>query len=247
MPKNDNLNDLLAKKRFEYKRARKLAYSTVGTPDYIAPEVFSQQGYDETVDWWSCGAILFEMLVGYPPFFADDPSITCQKILHWRQTLKIPPESNLSPAATDLLKRLMCDADHRLGKNGVGEIKQHPFFKEVNWDQIAHGPSPYRPSIKGNTDCTRFDKFDEEDPWFPPEDKGGKKKARKDINFVGYTYKKDVEDQRQKLIEALKETLSTDIAGSGTDVVPADDEGVRKMPPTNEPTTSNFHQIPGQP
>ena len=47
------------------------------TPDYIAPEVFGQQGYNETVDWWSCGAILFEMLVGYPPFFADEPSITC--------------------------------------------------------------------------------------------------------------------------------------------------------------------------
>jgi serine/threonine kinase 38 len=64
-------------KRTEYLRNRKLAYSTVGTPDYIAPEVFGQQGYDETVDWWSCGAILFEMLVGYPPFISDEPSITC--------------------------------------------------------------------------------------------------------------------------------------------------------------------------
>lgn len=54
-----------------------MAYSTVGTPDYIAPEVFGQKGYTETVDWWSIGAILFEMLVGYPPFFSDEPSITC--------------------------------------------------------------------------------------------------------------------------------------------------------------------------
>lgn len=59
------------------KRSRQLAFSTVGTPDYIAPEVFGQQGYNETVDWWSVGAILFEMLVGYPPFFSDDPSVTC--------------------------------------------------------------------------------------------------------------------------------------------------------------------------
>ena len=64
-------------KRIEYKRQRKLAYSTVGTPDYIAPEVFGQHGYTETVDWWSVGAILFEMMVGYPPFFSDDPSVTC--------------------------------------------------------------------------------------------------------------------------------------------------------------------------
>jgi serine/threonine kinase 38 len=63
-----------------------LAYSTVGTPDYIAPEVFGKYGYDETVDWWSVGCILFEMLVGYPPFFSDEPSITCQKIMHWKKT-----------------------------------------------------------------------------------------------------------------------------------------------------------------
>lgn len=66
---------------------------------------------------------MFEMLVGYPPFFSDDPSVTCQKILHWQQTLVIPVEAKLSPAATDILKRLMCDEEHRLGKNGVLEIQ----------------------------------------------------------------------------------------------------------------------------
>ncbi len=75
--KNSNMNRQLFNKRMEYKRTRQLAYSTVGTPDYIAPEVFGQCGYNETVDWWSVGAILFEMLVGYPPFFSDDPSVTC--------------------------------------------------------------------------------------------------------------------------------------------------------------------------
>ena len=122
------MNKQLLNKRMEYKRNRQLAYSTVGTPDYIAPEVFGQCGYSETVDWWSIGAILFEMLVGYPPFFSDDPSVTCQKILHWRKTLNIPPEANLSIPATDILKRLLCDADNRLGSSGVAEIKCHPFF-----------------------------------------------------------------------------------------------------------------------
>lgn len=55
-----------------YSRSRKLAYSTVGTPDYIAPEVFAQNGYTHTVDYWSLGVILFEMIVGYPPFYSDD-------------------------------------------------------------------------------------------------------------------------------------------------------------------------------
>ena len=73
----NGMNRSLYNKRVEYKRSRKLAYSTVGTPDYIAPEVFGQAGYNETVDWWSVGAILFEMLVGYPPFFSDEPSVTC--------------------------------------------------------------------------------------------------------------------------------------------------------------------------
>lgn len=58
-------------------RRRQLAFSTVGTPDYIAPEVFGKTGYNELADWWSVGVILYEMLVGFPPFFADDPSVTC--------------------------------------------------------------------------------------------------------------------------------------------------------------------------
>jgi len=95
MKHSENFNALksMLNKRMGYKRNRQLAFSTVGTPDYIAPEVFGPKGYDETVDWWSVGVILFEMLVGYPPFFSDDSSITCQKILHWKKTLVIPPEA----------------------------------------------------------------------------------------------------------------------------------------------------------
>lgn len=116
------------------------------------------------------------MLVGYPPFFSDDPSITCQKILHWRKTLNIPPEANLSPAATDILKRLLCDAEHRLGSNGIEEIKNHPFFEGVDWESMRGVKSPYQPELTSDDDCRRFDKFDEEEPFYPPDDKKNAKR-----------------------------------------------------------------------
>lgn len=80
------------------------------------------------MDWWSIGVILFEMLVGYPPFYADEPSVTCQKILHWKRTFQIPDEAKLSKNAKDLLLKMVTDADKRLGRNGADEIKAHPFF-----------------------------------------------------------------------------------------------------------------------
>jgi serine/threonine kinase 38 len=58
-------------------------------------------------------------LAGYPPFFSDDPLTTCRKIVNWRLFLKFPDEINISPAAHDLISRLMCDVDERLGTNGV--------------------------------------------------------------------------------------------------------------------------------
>jgi serine/threonine kinase 38 len=124
-----------------------LAYSTVGTPDYIAPEVFGQKGYNETVDWWSIGVILYEMLVGYPPFFSEDPSITCQKIIYWKKSLVIPPEANLSPSSIDLIKRLITDPNERLGINGVAEIKAHPFFVGIDWKNIRDKKAPYIPEV----------------------------------------------------------------------------------------------------
>lgn len=57
------------------------AYSTVGTLDYMAPEVLLKKGYGMECDWWSLGAIMYEMLIGYPPFCSDDPRITCRKVI----------------------------------------------------------------------------------------------------------------------------------------------------------------------
>jgi len=195
-----------------YKRNRQLLYSTVGTPDYIAPEVFGQGGYTETVDWWSLGVILFEMLVGYPPFFSEDPSLTCQKILHWKKTFSIPPEAQLSPAAIDLLKKLIADPNERLGVNGVEEIKMHPFFAGVDWRRIRDKKSPNVPELKSEIDTSNFDHFDEEEPWYVEDSK--KPKNRKNANFIGYTFKREPDNERSSLVQALEGLESQKISQS---------------------------------
>lgn len=104
-----------SKRRAEsWKRNRRaLAYSTVGTPDYIAPEVFLQTGYGPACDWWSLGVIMYEMLMGYPPFCSDNPQDTYRKVMNWRETLIFPPETPISEEAKDLIVRFCCEADRR--------------------------------------------------------------------------------------------------------------------------------------
>jgi len=146
------------------KRDRKLMYSTVGTPDYIAPEVFSQKGYNAEVDWWSLGVICYECLVGYPPFYAEEPLQTCRKIVNFKRTLKIPPEAGLSAHARDIVLKLIVSARHRAGFHG---IKSHPFFRDCPWDDLQSMTPPFIPKIKSATDTQYFDEFEEAQ--VPPE------------------------------------------------------------------------------
>jgi protein-serine/threonine kinase len=90
----------------DWRRSRRLmAYSTVGTPDYIAPEIFTGQGYTYDCDWWSLGTIMFECLVGWPPFCAEDSHDTYRKIINWRQTLYFPDDITLGSEAENLIRR----------------------------------------------------------------------------------------------------------------------------------------------
>mmetsp|Transcript_5045 Transcript_5045/g.7791 ORF Transcript_5045/g.7791 Transcript_5045/m.7791 type:complete len:359 (-) Transcript_5045:704-1780(-) len=98
-------NDYQSTKKTWKGKSRKLIYSTVGTPDYIAPEVFAQTGYGKECDWWSLGVIMYECLVGYPPFYADDPMTTCRNIVNWKKHLVFPPEAELSQAAMDAISK----------------------------------------------------------------------------------------------------------------------------------------------
>ncbi|XP_062160465.1 uncharacterized protein LOC133867716 [Alnus glutinosa] len=174
------------------KNRRMLAYSTVGTPDYIAPEVLLKKGYGMECDWWSLGAIMYEMLVGYPPFYSEEPMSTCRKIVNWRTHLKFPEEAKLSGEAKDLICRLLCNVERRLGTKGAYEIKAHPWFKGLQWDRLYQMEAAFIPEVMDELDTQNFEKFEElAAPVQTPSKSGPWRKMlpSKDTNFVGYTYK----------------------------------------------------------
>ena len=137
---------------------RSIAHSLVGTPNYIAPEILRRVGYTQLCDWWSVGVIMYEMLVGQPPFMAPTPSETQLKIMNWSHYLHIPRHAVLSQAAADLILSLCCDQQDRIGRNGVEEIKMHPFFSAVDWKVgIRNYEPPYIPKIMYESDTSNFD------------------------------------------------------------------------------------------
>lgn len=174
------------------KNRRMLAYSTVGTPDYIAPEVLLKKGYGMECDWWSLGAIMYEMLVGYPPFYSEEPMSTCRKIVNWRTHLKFPEEAKLSAEAKDLISRLLCNVAHRLGTKGAHEIKAHPWFKGIQWESLYQMEAAFVPEVNDELDTQNFEKFEELGTTGQSSSRSGpwkKMLPSKDVNFVGYTYK----------------------------------------------------------
>ncbi|CAF2309495.1 unnamed protein product [Brassica napus] len=143
------------------------------------------------INRWSLGAIMYEMLVGYPPFYADDPMSTCRKIVNWKAHLKFPDdEARLSREAKDLVGKLLCNVNQRLG---ASQIKAHPWFEGVEWEKIYQMEAAYIPEVNDDLDTQNFEKFDEEDhQTLTPSSRTGpwrKMLSSKDINFVGYTYK----------------------------------------------------------
>ncbi|ORZ27638.1 kinase-like domain-containing protein [Lobosporangium transversale] len=96
---------------------KKMAFSVVGTNNYMAPEVLRGTGYDRGCDWWSLGVIMFEMLYGYPPFISKSRHTTRLKIINWRQTLRFPAKPKVSREVQDLIEKLICEKEFRLGRS----------------------------------------------------------------------------------------------------------------------------------
>ncbi|KAJ6888253.1 serine/threonine protein kinase IREH1 isoform X1 [Populus alba x Populus x berolinensis] len=140
----------------EHQRERRKKRSAVGTPDYLAPEILLGTGHGTTADWWSVGVILFELIVGIPPFNAEHPQTIFDNILNCKIPWPRVPEE-MSPEAHDLIDRLLTEDPHqRLGAGGASEVKQHVFFKDINWDTLARQKAAFVPSSESALDTSYF-------------------------------------------------------------------------------------------
>lgn len=178
------------------KSRRNMAYSTVGTPDYIAPEIFSGQGYGQDCDWWSLGTIMFECQIGWPPFCAEDSHDTYRKIVNWRQSLYFPDDVQLGPEAENLIRSLVCNSENRLGRTGADEIKGHKFFRGVDFDSLRRIRAPFEPKLTSNIDTTYFpiDDLDQTDNATHLRAANGNQPRIEapelSLPFIGYTFKR---------------------------------------------------------
>jgi len=138
-------------------------YTVCGTMDYLAPEIIKKQGHGYGVDYWALGVIIFEMLAGYPPFDDDNPIGVCTKILNGDA---VYPDY-FDGDTHDIIRGLLTDdLQHRLGcrPRRCDDIKDHPFFAKVNWEDAAIRGlrPPFRPKVCSEDDTSNFPAYDED-------------------------------------------------------------------------------------
>ncbi|XP_076370067.1 serine/threonine-protein kinase tricornered-like isoform X2 [Tachypleus tridentatus] len=194
-PSDFTSNPMNSKRKAESwkKNRRQLAYSTVGTPDYIAPEVFIKTGYTSACDWWSLGVITYEMLIGYPPFCSETPQETYRKVISWKETLVFPPEVPISSEAHDLIQKFCREMETRIGFiGGIKEIQQHSFFRGVDWEHIRERPAVIPVQVTSIDDTSNFDDFPDVDLKIPaaPSTDTDEQSGYKDWVFINYTFRR---------------------------------------------------------
>ncbi|KAI4122822.1 MAG: hypothetical protein LQ347_006378 [Umbilicaria vellea] len=164
-----------------------------GTPEYLAPELLLGQGYTKSVDWWTLGVLLYEMLTGLPPYYDENTNEMYRKILS--EPLHFPGPEVVPPAAKDLLTQLLDRRpERRLGANGASEIKAHQFFHSIDWRKLLQ--RKYEPTFKPNvTDALDTANFDREFTSEAPTDsyvEGPMLSQTMQQQFAGWSYNRPV-------------------------------------------------------
>lgn len=146
----DNIKSKIASTKKEQKKV-------LGTPDYIAPEVIKGEEVTNAVDWWAVGIIAFEFMTGNLPFNDESPEKIFENIINKR--IRWPPgiETAISPEALDFIKSLMTyEVSERLGSKSSQDVKNHAFFKGINWDNLGELEAPFIPNVDNEIDTTFF-------------------------------------------------------------------------------------------
>ena len=146
-------------------------YTLCGTPEYIAPEVLLNKGHGKGVDWWTLGILLYEMLVGDPPFLDEDPMNIYKQIL----TGKVRFTRSYDKSAKSLTKKLLTsDLSKRYGclKMGSSDIKMSKWFADLDFDALLEKKldAPIIPELSSNSDTSNFEEYPENtEEALPPE------------------------------------------------------------------------------
>ncbi|KAK3084952.1 hypothetical protein FSP39_021972 [Pinctada imbricata] len=165
-----------------------LTHTFCGTIEYMAPEILTRSGHGKAVDWWSLGALMYDMLTGAPPFTAENRKKTIDKIL--KAKLSLPPY--LTNEARGLIKKLLKKSpQERLGgaADDAKPIKHHAFFRHMNWNDLLQRKvePPFKPSVTSEEDVSQFDtKFTRQTPVDSPDDTVLSESANR--VFLGFTY-----------------------------------------------------------
>lgn len=165
-----------------------VTHTFCGTIEYMAPEILTRSGHGKAVDWWSLGALMYDMLTGAPPFTAENRKKTIDKIL--KAKLSLPPY--LTNEARNLIKKLLKkNITERLGggPEDAKPIRVHPFFRHIDWTVLVNRKvePPFKPSVTSELDVSQFDtKFTKQTPVDSPDDTILSESANQ--VFVGFTY-----------------------------------------------------------